>query len=120
MPIEYSWRAKAARMDAVRVLLDGGRLALMDGALTTLADVRLEPRSGEVIAGLLVLNGFPKIVEAFATGELTRAALYGVTGELVGGGLTVGTGDDADITVNIAQVTKGNLIKIDAAELRHA
>ena len=121
MPLEYTWVAKAARMDAVRALLDGGHLILLarDG-ITRLGDVALELRSGEVLAGILMLNGFPKFCEALGTGAIERAALYGARGELIGHGMTVGTDENADIVASQTEVAFGNLIKIDAAELRHA
>ena len=121
MPVEYAWSAKAARMEAVRVLLDGGHLVLLaDDGVTRLGDIALDTPSGGVISGLFVLSGFPKFCEVLRNGELKRAALYGPRGDLVGGGLTVGKERTDDIVVNETQVTAGNLIKIDAAELRHA
>lgn len=121
MPIDYTWKAKTARMEAVRSLLDGGHLVLMaEDRVTRIGDIQLEIPSGVVMAGLLMLSGFPKFCEAFASGEIKRAALYGASGELIAGGLTVGIEKEADIVVNQVAVSVGNLIKIDAAELRHA
>ena len=108
-------------MEAVRALLDGGHLVLLDSdGVKRIGDIQLERTSGTVLSGLLMLAGFPKFCEALASGEITRAALYGPRGDLVGSGLTVGTEKNADIVVNQVGVEAGNLIKIDAAELRHA
>ena len=105
----------------MRVLLDGGHLVLMgEIGMERIADFQLDEPSGSVLAGMLVLNGFPKVSEALINGKLARAALYGARGELIGSGLTVGMDSESDIVVNTVNVEAGNLIKIDAAELRHA
>ena len=108
-------------MDAVRALLDGGHLVLLAGdGLTRLGDIQLESPSGVVLSGMLMLNGFPKFCEALTNGDVKRAAFYGAQGALIASGLTVGDGKDFDIVMRNSSVSVGNLIKIDAAELRHA
>ncbi len=120
-PIDYTYPVKSARMTAVRDALNGGSLALMTQEGSTVGVMSLDKLSGNVLSGLLLLNGFPKFCVATINGKLARAELRNARQELVASGLTIGDSKDAaDLIVNTLDVEAGNLIKIDAAELRHA
>ena len=117
--INYASDIKAARMEVVARALDGGALLLLDAAGATLAEVRLQSPSGGVFASLLHLAGAPFIAAATASGELVGAKFVRADGSLVMQGMTVDV-EGADIVVDNRSVVKGNLIKIDSVDLRHA
>jgi hypothetical protein len=117
-PIEYTFAVKTERMEVVKQALDDGRL-LLGNATTWLASVQLKNPCGMVFAGLLHFTGDPFIAEAKESGTLSRAILVRSDGSLVAQGLTVGMAG-TDILVDKVAVIKGNLIKIDSVDLRHA
>lgn len=117
-PIDYTYEVKAARMDIVREALNGGRMLLGDST-RWFATIEFKDPCGIVFAGLLHMTGDPFMAEAKESGALSRAILVRKDGTLIARGLTVGT-EGADILVDKVAVEKGNLIKIDAVDLRHA
>lgn len=118
MPIKYSVKAKAARMEAVRVLIDGGSLVLFHKG-NKLAIFTLEIPAGEVMAGTIYLKGFPMVAAGIASGDADQAQLFSAIGETVVSGLTVGKGKDFDITLDNVAVSIGNIVKLESVELRH-
>jgi hypothetical protein len=119
VPLNYSSDIKAARMRVVQEALNAGRLVLYGAAKEKIAEVTLLSPSGGVFASLLHLAGSPFITQAQVSGALVEAKLFAQDGSLVVQGLTVGQ-FDSDLIVNRVDVEKGNLIKIDAVDLRHA
>jgi len=118
MPIKYSLKAKAGRMEVVRKSLEGGAIILLGGGIQ-IAKVQLDPEAGSVVNDLLYLTGFPKFAMAEAVGLIDYALLLDKDGNMVGTGLTVGP-RDADIIMQRTRVDTLNIIKIDTAEIRHA
>lgn len=118
MPIKYSPLSKAARLEAVRALLDGGRLLLGDEQ-RYIASIEFRSPCGGIFNDLLHMTGAPFITAAKEDGTLSRALLVTRGGETVASGLTVGL-SDADIIVDRVEVKKGSLIKLDSVDLRHS
>ena len=118
MPVKYSVKAKTSRMDTVRALVDGGSLVLFDHG-NRLVSFRLPRPAGEAMAGILYFRGFPMIAAAEANGVANNAQLFSAIGETVCSGLTVGKGKDSDIELDNVDISIGNLVKLEAVELRH-
>lgn len=119
MPIEYSMAAKNARLEVIRVALNGGILEIgTAGMARRLAAIELDSASGSVLAASLIFNGFPKFAMSEAKGRAAAAQLKNKLGAIVASGLTVGT-QDADIVMGNVEIDAANVVKIERAEIRH-
>ena len=120
--MEYSLEAKNARLAATRALLDGGTLEIgTEGMAMKLAEIKLDAVSGAVVVGTLIFNGFPKYAMAEASGRAAMGQLKNSEGRVVVDKLTIGIEKGkADIVMREIDIASENVVKIDAAEIRHA
>ena len=119
MPNRYSLLAKTARMEAVRNLLGSGRMTLLDAGGAELVSFTLQSSAGMVVGDVLMLSGFPMIAAAIRSGRAVHASLLNVVGQVVYDGMTVGIGKTYDVSLDDDQIKIGNLVKLEAVELRH-
>lgn len=124
MSVTYPNNVKAARMTAVRDLMDagsgGGKLEIgTAGMATVLATISLSDPAGTVSAGVLTLSGFPKSDTADATGTAAAARIRDSDNNDVITGLTVGT-SGADIVLDSVNITTGQTVTINSAVFNHA
>lgn len=134
MAVVYTTAAKNARLDAVRVLIDGGGgagkleigTAASPGAtiVTVLATITFNATSAPAAAsGVLTFtsNGFPK--QATIGGSGTNTASSGRIRDFANTdiitGLTVGT-SSADIILDSVSLTAGQTLTINSASITHA
>ena len=116
--IKYTNSIKNSRLSIVRDALDSGKLDILTGDGDRLASIDLDRRSGAVIDGVLLFNGFPRHAMAVNAGRAAVGVLRDKYGTTIAHGLTVDT-KDADIVLRHVDVEKDNVIKIDRAEIRH-
>lgn len=110
--ILYSAAAKAARMEAVRQLLDGGSLEILSGQ-TVLVSIRLAAHVGSVKDATLTLSQPYEGAYSRGSGAATEARLCDAAGEPVVIGLTVGKGG-TDVALNEINFTPGLAVTIAA------
>lgn len=124
MAVTYPNNVKAARMTAVRDLMDagsgGGKLEIGTAGMgTVLATIVLSDPAGTISAGVLTLSGFPKSDTADATGTAAAARIRDSDNNDVITGLTVGT-SGADIVLDSVNITTGQTVTINSAVFNHA
>jgi hypothetical protein len=124
--MQYTLSIKDARLLATRDQLNGGVLELL-GDRGVLARYTLDRPCGVVMGGLLVFAGFPKIAQAESDGVLLTARITRADGLLACHDMSVakvpspGAEDIlADVMMESVDVTKGNLVRVISAEIRHA
>ncbi len=122
--MNYPNNVKAARMTAVRDLIDAGdgpgKLEIgTAGMATILVTVILNDPSGSVTNNVLTLLGFPKSVFASAGGIAAAARVRDSNNTDVITGLTVGTSGANVILDNLNLATDQNVV-INSATFTHA
>lgn len=124
MSVTYPNNVKAARMTAVRDLIDAGsgagKLEIgTAGMAAVLATIPLSDPSGSISSGVLTLSGFPKSDTADASGTAAAARIRDSDNNDVITGLTVGT-SDADVILDSVSITAGQTVTINSASFTHA
>jgi len=125
MPVVYSNTAKTNRMTAVRDTIDAGTgpgvLQIgTAGMATVLAEFTLNDPCGTVSGPVLTFLGFPKSdTSANATGIAAEARIRDSNGADVITGLTVGT-TGFDINLDSINITAGQTVTINSAQITHA
>lgn len=117
--IKYATGVRDARLRIVRDALDGGKLEILSADGERIVEIELERRSGAVIDGVLLFNGFPKHGMAIHKGRPSIGMLKDKYGTTVAHGLSVDT-KNADIVLRHLDVEVDNVIKIERAEIRHS
>ncbi|MCP4635906.1 MAG: hypothetical protein GY848_05475 [Methyloversatilis sp.] len=124
MAVTYPNNVKAARMTAVRDLMDAGsgagKLEIgTAGMAAVLATIPLSDPAGTISAGVLTLSGFPKSDTADASGTAAAARIRDSDNNDVITGLTVGT-SGTDIVLDSVNITTGQTVTINSAVFNHA
>lgn len=117
--MQYATDVKTARMTAVRDEIDAGAAAGKleigtAGMASVLVTITLDDPSGTVAADVLTLAGFPKTVQAAATGVAAAARVRDSNDADVITGLTVGT-SGTDIVVDNTSINSGQNVTINAS-----
>lgn len=126
MAVTYPNNVKAARMTAVRDLMDAGsgagKLEIgTAGMAAVLATIPLSDPAGTISAGVLTLSGFPKSDTADATGTAAAARIRDSDNNDVITGLTVGiAGSGANVEIDNTNIATGQTITINSAVFNHA
>lgn len=124
MAVTYPNNVKAARMTAVRDLMDAGsgagKLEIgTAGMAAVLATIPLSDPAGTISAGVLTLSGFPKSDTADASGTAAAARIRDSDNNDVITGLTVGT-SGTNIVLDSVNITTGQTVTINSAVFNHA
>ena len=125
MAVTYSSAAKAARMTAVRDLIDAGAAAgklkiYTSGLGTLLVTFTLADPSGSVSGSVLTLDFDPDIsATAAATGTAAAATITDSDDTVIISGLTVGT-SGTDIVLDSASITSGQTVTLATGTITHA
>ncbi len=125
MAVTYSTAAKAARMTAVRDLIDAGAAAgklkiYTSGLSTLLATFTLADPSGTVSGAVLTLDFDPDLsTTAAATGTAAAATITDSDDTVVISGLTVGT-SGTDIVLDSTSITSGQTVTLATGTFTHA
>ncbi len=122
--MNYPSNVKAARMTAVRDLIDAGagagKLEIgTAGMATVLVTVTLNDPSGTISGDLLTLSGFPKSPTASAAGTAAAARIRDSNNVDVITGLTVGT-SGTDVILDNTSIANGQTVQINSATIQHA
>jgi hypothetical protein len=119
MAWDYSDEAKAARMEAVCDLIEGGAIEIGTAKMATLlARIALPPDccdcSGSTLTCTPLEGGF-----ALGKGKAVSARVVDAQGKPVIDGLTVGrTG--ADVTLDYPDLVKGQIVTLEKMSFTHA
>lgn len=125
MAVTYPTAAKAARMTAIRDLIDAGsgpgKLKIRNSSDTVLATILLADPSGTVSGGTLTFDFDPDVSDtsADATGTAANAIITDSDDVTVVSGLTVGL-SDADIILDSLSINAGQTVTLATGTITHA
>ena len=120
MPITYANQVKEARQDAVISEIGAsGKLEIgTEGFASILVTINLDDPAGTAVDGTLTFSGFPKTVEATASGTAAVARVRTGADVDIIPELTVGL-SDAHVVLDSVDITEGQNVTINSFEIEH-
>lgn len=90
----------------------------LSGATGVLATIPLSTTPATVSGDVLTLSGVPLSATASASGTAAKAELRNNAGDVIVGGLTVGT-SGADVIISNTTITSGQTVQVTSGTITH-